>query len=105
MTTTAPDSIPLALFDLDPLPGDDARYLGTCRGCNKTYSRTRATKLVRCCGGFVPMSKVQGTYSATHRCNSECMFARGPRCVCGCSGRNHGRGWLAGLEEEGSCPR
>lgn len=101
MTTTAPPaSLALQLFDFDPTPADADRFIGTCRGCTKTYSRPRATKLVRCCGGFVPMAKVKGTFSTSHHCNADCEFARGPRCVCGCSGRNHGRGWFIGLEDQ-----
>lgn len=100
MTTTAVlEATPLQLFAVEPLPGDaEVRFIGTCGGCKTTRSTT-VRRPVRCCGGFVPMAKVSGTLSVKHRCNAECMFARGPRCVCGCAGRNHGRGWLPELED------
>jgi hypothetical protein len=41
----------------------------------------------------VMLSKVKGTYSDKHTCDSRCLNARGHDCTCSCGGVNHGRGY------------
>lgn len=38
------------------------------------------------------LKRVQGTYSAVHKCDSRCLNAKGHSCTCSCGGVNHGRG-------------
>lgn len=35
---------------------------------------------------------VRGRFSALHRCDARCIYAKGPECECSCGGKNHGAG-------------
>ena len=35
---------------------------------------------------------VRGRFSAAHRCDARCIYAKGPDCECSCAGANHGAG-------------
>lgn len=48
----------------------------TCRGCQRP---TRG-------------AVIRGHFSAAHRCDSRCIYAKGPDCECSCGSANHGAG-------------
>lgn len=35
---------------------------------------------------------IRGRFSAAHRCDARCIYAKGPDCECSCGGANHGAG-------------
>ena len=35
---------------------------------------------------------IRGRFSAAHRCDARCIYAKGPDCECSCAGANHGIG-------------
>jgi hypothetical protein len=86
---------------------DQVRYLGSHgdHGHTRELPRDLGRRVwVRCVNGdTVRLDKVDGRYSPDHPCDSRCMGARGSDCVCGCGGRNHGRGWATtGAERIGT---
>lgn len=74
--------------------------------CPKTGCKTHAVKdhrfTLKCSNHgkvvYTPAKQLVGTLSTKgHKCNDACMFAKGPECVCGCGGVNHGLGYLVKL--------
>ena len=51
----------------------------SCRGCEK----------------WLTAKRVQGKFSAVHKCDAKCMNSRGHVCECSCGGQNHGAGFAA----------
>ena len=50
---------------------------------------------VSSCGGCQRPTRgatIRGQFSAAHRCDSRCIYAKGPDCECSCGGANHGAG-------------
>jgi hypothetical protein len=43
---------------------------------------------------YLESQTVEGTFSASHKCDPRCTSAIGKVCVCSCGGANHGCGWL-----------
>lgn len=43
--------------------------------------------------GALRWTRVTGRLSVNRRCDSRCLYAKGPDCECSCSGHNHGAGW------------
>jgi hypothetical protein len=81
-----------ALFatDADVKPGESLRDVTAGTG----VYRVNNGFVARCTSGhkvFV-LSRIKGTYSADHKCDSRCLNARGHACTCSCGGMNHGRG-------------
>jgi hypothetical protein len=92
-----------------------ANYLGRCRDCDYALFATsesieEADNAVaggpavnvgngqimgRCTNGhrWFALSRVKGTYSDKHTCDSRCLNAKGHECTCSCGGANHGRGY------------
>ena len=75
------------------------RAIGRCTRCERGVSmsadearRNMWHVKTSCCGRWVALQPVQGTYS-TRRCNGSCEFAHMSECVCSCGGANHGAGW------------
>jgi hypothetical protein len=105
MTTAASAPTALSLFDLADIPAvTDAgivteRFLGTCRCCGKTARVEMAADpsvkrtTTRCAAGHTVIVTRVVAHHTGHRCNPDCMTARGPICRCGCGGANHGAGW------------
>jgi hypothetical protein len=50
--------------------------VASCRGCQRP---TRG-------------ATIRGQFSAAHRCDARCIYAKGPDCECSCGGANHGAG-------------
>jgi hypothetical protein len=44
------------------------------------------------CQRTTPGRIIRGTFSAAHRCDARCIYAKGPDCECACAGANHGAG-------------
>jgi hypothetical protein len=95
--STAQPTLDEILF---PASEHDHRYLGRCpvAGCKTNPASTTTPHATehRCPthGRAFAWHRVEGRRTS-RRCDSRCMYARGPDCECACAGANHGRGWSA----------
>jgi hypothetical protein len=67
------------------------------------YKMPQGFYAARCANGhkaFV-MRPIEGTYSATHKCDSRCLNAKGHTCTCSCGGANHGMGYAIAVSAVG----
>ena len=65
---------------------------------NDTPISASITMNERCvkCNEVMTSSDVVGITNEERNCDSKCLHAFGPLCVCGCGGENHGYAWLLG---------
>jgi hypothetical protein len=87
-----------------PQPKAFGRFLATCKRTGCTTHAVKDHKFTLKCSNhgarpvYTPAKQLIGTLSTKgHKCNDACMFAKGPECVCGCGGVNHGLGYLVKL--------
>ena len=89
-------------------PGaETSAALYRCRHCEQTtkrphiwrqtFKRTHAGQQppispCRTCQRPTTGQTVRGRFSAGHRCDARCIYAKGPECECSCAGANHGAG-------------
>jgi hypothetical protein len=48
--------------------------------------------MLRCCR-YLRVNRINGRYSADHKCDGRCTNAKGGDCECQCGGKNHGSGY------------
>lgn len=91
----------------EPPTTDTAAALYRCRHCEhrtrrphiwrQTFRRTHRAEPppaspCRSCQRSTAGQIVRGRFSAHHRCDARCMYAKCPACECSCAGANHGAG-------------
>ena len=76
-------------------------FLGACPSCSTGIARKGDAQSATCekCGTKVALRGVRGVYAESVPCDDRCQYAIGPVCACGCSGENHGRGYITPIGE------
>lgn len=77
------------------------RFVGKCDSCvypvaveNADASGDFLTVPCPECAQPIMVERIYGTLIVEHMCNVDCENAVGAKCICGCGGANHGRGYL-----------
>lgn len=108
MMAAAPASQACLFADLERESGQQtAAAIYRCRHCEhqtkrphvwrERFTRTRQDQQApashcRTCNRSTAGQAVRRRFSAAHRCDARCIYAKGPDCECSCAGANHGAG-------------
>jgi hypothetical protein len=83
------------------------RFLGQCPSCGTGVAtddgqdtfQVKRTVTCPACATALVIKRVEGVYSDSVPCDDRCMGAIGPKCICACTGRNHGVGYIPEIGE------